>query len=64
MTDQIYRRDFLKLAGIGGAVFVSGALRAGASPQQDMGNFYFVQISDTHWGFNGPAINRGSERTR
>jgi hypothetical protein len=63
MTDQIYRRDFLKLAGIGGAVFVSGALRAGATPQQDMGSFHFVQISDTHWGFNGPAINPDSQGT-
>ena len=63
MTDQMYRRDFLKLAGIGGAVFVSGALRAAAAPLQDMGSFHFVQISDTHWGFNGPAINPDSEGT-
>ena len=61
MTDQMYRRDFLKLAGIGGAIFVSGALRAGAAPQQDMGSFHFVQISDTHWGFNGPAIYPDAE---
>jgi hypothetical protein len=63
MTDQMYRRDFLKLAGVGGAVFVSGALRPGAAPQQDTESFYFVQISDTHWGFNGPAINPDSQGT-
>ena len=63
MTDQMYRRDFLKLAGVGGAVFVSSALRAGAAPQQNTGSFYFVQISDTHWGFNGPAINPDSQGT-
>jgi len=63
MTDQIDRRDFLKLAGIGGAVFVSGALRAGASPVQDVGSFHFIQISDTHWGFSGPAINPDAQGT-
>jgi Calcineurin-like phosphoesterase len=63
VTDQMNRRDFLKLAGIGGAVVVSGALRAGAIPQQNTGSFYFVQISDTHWGFNGPAINPDSQGT-
>ena len=58
------RRDFLALSAAGGgAVFVSGlagcaaagaaagAGRAGA-PQDD---FYFVQLSDTHWGYEGPA---------
>ena len=63
MKDQMDRRDFLKLAGLGGAVFVAGAGRAGGAPQQDMGSFHFVQISDTHWGFSGPAINPDSEGT-
>ena len=63
MIHQMHRRDFIKLAGIGGAVFVSGAtLRAGQA-QQDMSAFYFVQISDTHWGFSGPAINPDSQGT-
>ena len=52
------RRDFLRLAGVGaGVVFASGlagcAARAGA-PATD---FHFVQLSDSHWGFNGPAVN-------
>src|SRR5437667_12612906 len=46
----IDRRDFLQLAGIGGAVFASGL--AGAASAAD--DFYFVQLSDTHWGFEGP----------
>jgi DNA repair exonuclease SbcCD nuclease subunit len=51
------RRDFLKLAAVGGgAVFVSGlqacaTAMPGATPA---GDFHFVQLSDTHWGFEGP----------
>jgi hypothetical protein len=63
MIDQMRRRDFLKLAGIGGAVFVSGATLSAGQMQHDMSAFYFVQISDTHWGFNGPAINPDSQGT-
>ena len=56
------RRQFLKLAALGGgAVFISGLpFQAGAqtgaavksTPYDD---FYFVQLSDVHWGFTGPA---------
>ena len=63
MIHQMDRRDFLKLAGIGGAVFVSGATLRAGQMQQDMSAFYFVQISDTHWGFTGPAINPDSQGT-
>jgi len=63
MIHQMHRRDFLKLAGIGGAVFVSGATLRAGQMQQDMGAFYFVQISDTHWGFTGPAVNPDSQGT-
>jgi hypothetical protein len=63
MIHQMHRRDFLKLAEIGGAVFVSGATLRAGQMQQDMGAFYFVQISDTHWGFTGPAINPDSQGT-
>jgi len=63
MLDQMHRRDFLKLAGIGGAVFVSGATLLGGQMPQEMKAFYFVQISDTHWGFSGSAINPDSQGT-
>ena len=36
MIHQMHRRDFLKLAGIGGAVFVSGATLRAGQMQQDM----------------------------
>ena len=50
---NIDRRDFLKLAGLGGAVLVSGC--AGTGPgAAAASDFYFVQLSDTHWGFQGP----------
>jgi hypothetical protein len=57
---HIDRRDFLKLMGVGGVVFASG-LRSfegkaeAARTKRD--GFFFVQVSDTHWGFSGPAIN-------
>src|SRR3954451_10841183 len=53
MKEGIDRRDFLKLAGVGGAVFASGLYPLGASGQSAE-DFYFVQLSDTHWGFQGP----------
>jgi hypothetical protein len=52
MKHPIDRRQFLKLAGVGGVVFASALARhAGAAVTDD---FYFVQLSDTHWGFEGP----------
>src|SRR5215813_14812578 len=56
MRKSIDRREFLKLAGFGGIVFAS-ALRprgAGAADAKAADEFYFVQLSDTHWGFEGP----------
>jgi hypothetical protein len=52
------RRDFLALTAVGGgAVFASG-LAGCASPAQGIAggyaDFYFVQLSDSHWGFQGP----------
>jgi predicted MPP superfamily phosphohydrolase len=51
------RRQFLQLAGVGGAVFasgLSGAARAGdAMGPAGHDDFFFVQLSDTHWGFEG-----------
>ena len=51
------RRQFLQLAGVGGAVFVSGlsgAVRAAdAMSPAGYDDFFFVQLSDSHWGFEG-----------
>ena len=55
---KIDRRDFLKLAGIGSIVFASDLGKTvcvvNAAGDDD---FFFVQLSDTHWGFNNPAVN-------
>jgi len=53
---MIDRRDILKLMGVGGVVFASGL--AGAAPKRkksanDNGDFFFLQLSDTHWGYAG-----------
>ncbi len=53
-----YRRQFLQLAGVGGAVFASGlgglARAADATAGSGYDDFFFVQLSDAHWGFQGP----------
>jgi len=61
MSMPIDRREFLRLAGLGGVVFASGLGVGGCAttgaraygPRADE-DFYFVQLSDTHWGFDGP----------
>jgi hypothetical protein len=61
------RREFLQLLGAGGGVVfasgLAGACAAGtrgkSDPQED---FFFVQLSDTHWGFKGPP-NPDAENT-
>jgi calcineurin-like phosphoesterase family protein len=63
MAVNFNRRDFLKFAGIGGVVFASGigcsAVRNGRemTDAAESDEFYFVQLSDTHWGFTGPEAN-------
>ena len=61
----IDRRKFLQLAALGGgAVFASSlAGAARAAPGDDYNDFYFVQLSDTHWGFDGPKINPDARGT-
>jgi hypothetical protein len=53
---MIDRRDLLRLMGVGGVVFASGL--AGAAPKNkksanDNAEFFFLQLSDTHWGYAG-----------
>jgi hypothetical protein len=57
---MIDRRDFLKLTAVGGgAVFLSAlrgtAAAAAKSSAKDYKEFFFVQLSDSHWGYSGPA---------
>lgn len=57
MTD---RRDFMRLAALGGgAIFFSGLAGCAqtpskSSPMAGYDEFYFVQLSDSHWGYKGP----------
>jgi len=62
---KIDRRDFLKLAGIGSIVFSSGLGKLGSLANAAAGkdDFFFVQLSDTHWGFTNPAVNPDSAET-
>ncbi len=58
MTTRFDRREFAKLIGLGGVVFASGLgnqLTAGSANAATADkDFFFVQLSDTHWGFKGP----------
>jgi 3',5'-cyclic AMP phosphodiesterase CpdA len=49
----IDRRQFLKVAGLGGLVFASGLARGADNYTSAADEFFFVQLSDTHWGFKG-----------
>src|SRR5262245_48530308 len=62
------RRGFIRLLGVGGAVFASGLpgfrsaranTKGGKGAPED---FFFVHLSDTHWGFAGPP-NPEAENT-
>lgn len=55
--EPIQRRHFLQLLGVGGAVFASGLAGCagpGGQRRSEQDDFYFVQLSDTHWGYSGP----------
>jgi hypothetical protein len=57
MPIQGSRRDVLKLMGVGGVVFASGLAGAagkGNRKKSDVdSDFFFLQLSDTHWGYSG-----------
>src|SRR5256885_6839970 len=63
---SVDRRQFLKIAGLGGVVFVSGlgcaSTKSGTGYEAAQDEFFFVQLSDTHWGFKG-APNPDAEGT-
>ena len=53
---MIDRRSFLRLGAVGGgAVFMSGLYGKAWAAGQGSEDFYFVQLSDAHWGYRGPA---------
>jgi 3',5'-cyclic AMP phosphodiesterase CpdA len=61
---KITRRDFIRLAGYGGVVFSSGLLGLQVNAmQKGQEEFYFVQMSDTHWGFNNAKFNADAKGT-
>ena len=69
MQHTIDRRQFMQLAGLGGVVYASGlagcanlggAATVGTAPTSE---FYFVQLSDIHWGFQGPPVNPDARGT-
>jgi len=53
-VNDINRREFLKLAGLGGVGVVFSSALPGVARAADADEFYFLQLSDTHWGFEGP----------
>jgi 3',5'-cyclic AMP phosphodiesterase CpdA len=60
MNSAMKRRDFLRLTGLGGVVFASrltglaNAAAGAGGPSVAYDDFFFVQLSDSHWGFEGP----------
>ncbi len=67
MKKQMDRRQFIGLAGLAGVVFASG-LAGCANAKREPGaaaydDFFFVQLSDTHWGFEGSLVNPDAKGT-
>ncbi len=59
------RRDFLRLAGLGGVVAASslpGCASLGA-PGSGRSDFNFVQLSDIHWGYGNSKVNPEPRQT-
>lgn len=67
MKQTMDRRQFMQLAGMGGVVFVSGLAgfvpAAEAEKRAPHEDFYFVQLSDAHWGFEGAKVNPDAKGT-
>lgn len=57
------RRDFVRLAAVGGGVVFASALPGCAAIAQAGADFNFVQLSDIHWGYNNAAVNPDSKGT-
>ena len=59
----IDRRQFLKLTALGGGAVFASSLPGCATLGAGEPDFYFVQLSDTHWGFSGPMVNPDARGT-
>jgi predicted phosphodiesterase len=58
MAGSMGRSDFIKLLGLGGVVFATGIKGFSETVAKAAAkDFYFVQLSDTHWGFSGAKAN-------
>jgi hypothetical protein len=56
MSFQPNRRELLSLLGVGGVVFSSALAGAGGKKKSSVDSeFFILQLSDTHWGYSGPA---------
>jgi len=62
MDNSIDRREFLKLAGLGGAVFASGLAAAPAWPREAR-RLLFRAAFRHPLGFQGPALNPDADGT-
>lgn len=66
VNHRINRRQFARLAGLGGVAFASGVFGLGSVAGRALaaaGDFMFVQLSDSHWGFSGDAVNPEAKTT-
>jgi 3',5'-cyclic AMP phosphodiesterase CpdA len=54
MINHLDRRQFFRLTGLGGVVFASSLAPWGRSLITSGQDFFFVQMTDSHWGFEGP----------
>jgi 3',5'-cyclic AMP phosphodiesterase CpdA len=66
MDERHYsRRDFMRLAGLGGVVFASGlpGCASVGAPGSRQSDFSFVQLSDIHLGYANPKVNPEAKST-
>ena len=51
------RRSLMRIAALGGGIVFASALPGRKLLAAGMDDFYFIQLSDLHWGFNDPKVN-------
>ena len=67
MSSQMDRPSIIKAMGTGGAVFAMGlpdfAETQGPTATMKGSDFYVVQLTDSHWGFEGAKANPDAKGT-